>query len=135
MFCIDVSVIISALRPQEPYSENSRAFLDRARENQSKIFLPEIALTEIASGLYRATKNANFISEIISSLRSTPAFYFVAVDSKIVNQAVNVILKTGLRSLDALYIALAIEYNLVLITLDKEQASKGGRLIRIETPS
>ena len=135
MFCIDASVIISALRPQEPYSERSRAFLDRTRGNQLKVFLPEIALAEIASGLYRATRNADFVSEVISSLRSTPAFYFVAVDSKIVSQAVNVILKTGLRSLGALYIALAIEYNLVLITLDKEQASKGGQLIHIEPPS
>jgi len=51
MFCIDASVIISAARGTETDSDRSIAFLHTIRKERQRVFLPEIAIAEVASGL------------------------------------------------------------------------------------
>lgn len=134
MFCIDASVIISAARGGEPHSDRSKAFLDDVRRDQLKAFLPEIAIVEVASGLFRATKDAAFSTAFVQSLRAIPNFSFVVMDSRLTDRAVEVIGQTGLRSADALYVALAFDYGLTLITLDREQRTKSRSLISVREP-
>lgn len=134
MFCIDASVIISAALERERYSERSKAFLDRVRREQFKVFLPEITISEVASGLMRATGQAQFVLEFVHSLRNIPNFTFVPVDSRIIDLAVEMIVKTGLRGADAIYVALAFEYHLTLITLDHDHLLKAGKVIQVQLP-
>lgn len=135
MFCVDASVIISAARGQESRSEDSKAFLDSIKETEINIFLPESAVAEIASGLIRATKNENFSREFIYALKNLPNFSFVPVDGSLIDLAVDVIFYTGLRSADAIYVALARKYGLTLITLDREQLARGGKIVEVREPS
>lgn len=134
MFCIDASVIISAARGGETHSGRSKAFLDGVRRDHLKVFLPEIAIVEVASGLFRATKDAAFSTAFAQSLRVIPNFSFVSMDSRLTDRAVEVIGHTGLRSADALYVALAFDYGLALITLDREQQVKSHSLISVREP-
>lgn len=134
MFCIDASVIIGAASPKEPYFSQSKGFLAQIREKDLKVFLPEIIIPEIASGLLRAIKNPRFAHKLALSLRTVPNFSFVTVDSRIADLASWVICKTGLKGADAIYVALAFDYNLELITLDKEQLEKGKKLIKVRKP-
>lgn len=134
MFCIDASVIISAARGGELYSNRSRTFLNRVRDERLKAFLPEIALVEISSGLMRATKDASFSAVFARSIREIPNFSFVAVDSRLADRAIDIVTLTGLRAADALYVALARDYELILITLDREQMQKSHGLISVKEP-
>ncbi len=134
MFCIDASVIISAARGGEHFSDRSKAFLDMIRRDRLKAFLPEIAIAEVASGLFRATHNASFSTAFAQSLRTIPNFSFVAMDSHLTDRAVEVIGHTGLRSADALYVALAFDYGLTLITLDREQMRKSRDIVSVKEP-
>lgn len=134
MFCIDTSVIISAASPKEPYFSKSKDFLTQIRERDVKVFLPEIIIPEITSGLFRAIGDSKIAYELALSFRNVPNFSFVTVDSRLANLASWVICKTGLKSGDAIYIALAFDYNLELITLDKEQLEKGKKLIKVRKP-
>lgn len=104
MYCLDASVIINAARANEPNFFQSGTFLNKIREKELKIFLPEIIIPEITSGLFRATKNSKIAYELALSLRSVPNFSFVSID------------------------------NLELITLDKEQLEKGKKLIKVNRP-
>jgi len=134
MFCIDASVIISAARGGEVGSARSIAFLDTIRRERQRVFLPEIAITEVVSGLFRATKDAPFSKTFADTLRSVPNFICISVDRRLADRAVAVICKTGLRSADALYVALAHEYHLTLVTLDREQLSKGKMIVLTQLP-
>jgi len=40
----------------------------------------------------------------------------------------------GLRATDAIYVALTLDYNLELVTLDKEQLEKGKELVKVRKP-
>lgn len=132
MFCIDASVIISALSPKEPYFLKSKDFLDQVKERNIKVFLPEIIIPEITSGLFRAIGNSKIVYELALSFRNIPNFSFVPVDRRLADLASWVICKTGLKSGDAIYIALVFDYNLELVTLDKAQFKKGKKLIKVK---
>lgn len=134
MFCVDASVMVSAARGGERHSAASAHFLSRVKAENLKVFLPELAVPEIASGLMRATKNAPFVRAFTGGVRNVPNFSFVALDSNLSNLAVTVIAETGLRGADAVYVALALDYGLTLITLDNEQLKKGQKLVAVRTP-
>lgn len=134
MYCVDASVIISAARLIEPYSERSKAFLDGIRAKHSKVFLPEILLLEVAAALIRATKDARFSFQFSRSLRRIEYFSFVPIDSRLTDSALKIIVDTGLRGPDAIYVALAVEYGLTLITLDEEQTEKGKKFANVQKP-
>ena len=134
MFCIDASVIISGARGGEPYSNRSREFLNGVREEQQRVFLPEIAVPEVASGLMRGTKDAIFTKSFIESLRALPNFVFVAIDSRLADRAAHIAISTELRSADAIYVALAAEYNLTLVSLDRDQLKKGKHIVTTIEP-
>lgn len=103
-------------------------------EKNLKVFFPEIIVPEITSGILRATMDENFAFQFTNNLRSISNFLFVPGDSKLANLASWIICKTGLQSADAIYVALALDYNLELITLDKEQLEKGKKLIGVRRP-
>jgi len=134
MFCIDASVIISAANIKEPYFSQSKDFLTRIREKDLKVFLPEIIIPEITSGFLRAIDDSKVAYELALSFRDISNFFLVAIDSKLANLASWVVCKTNLKGADAIYIALAFDYNLELITLDKEQLEKGKKLIKVRRP-
>lgn len=134
MFCIDASVIISAAKPSEPASDASAAFLNSVRDESTKVFLPEIVIAEIAAWLFRATRRADFSYAFAHDLRDIPNFSFVTVDARLADLAAAMAVRTGLRSADAIYVALAYDYNLILITLDRDQISKTQDLIAVRKP-
>lgn len=134
MFCLDASVIISAARTDEPASDQSGAFLNRIKEDGTKVFLPEIVISEVASGLFRATRRADFAYAFAQNLRAIPNFSFVAVDARLADLSAEIAVRTGLRSADAIYVALAYDYHLILITLDRDQLLKTKSFISVQEP-
>jgi predicted nucleic acid-binding protein len=134
MYCIDASVIVNAHLPKEPYSFKSKAFLDLIKQENAKVFLPEIIIPEIASALKRATENPELAYQFAISLRDIPNFSLVPVDSHLANLAASIVSKTGLKGADAIYVALALDYNLELITLDKDQLERSKGIIKVRKP-
>ncbi len=134
MYCVDASVLLSAARGTERYSAQSRAFFDDVRGNRRQIFLPEIALGELASGLFRATDDASYVREYLSTLSALPNISFVAIDRNLSALSIDIILGTKLRAADALYVALALDYRLTLVSLDREQLQKAERFIAVQEP-
>jgi predicted nucleic acid-binding protein len=134
MYCVDASVIVNAQLPTEPHSSKSKAFLDLLKKENKKVFLPEVIIPEITSALKRATGNSELAYQFAMSLRYIPNFSFVPVDNHLANLAASIVSKTGLKSTDAIYVALALDYNLELITLDKDQLERSKGIIKVRKP-
>lgn len=134
MICIDASVIVSAARGDEKYSEKSRLFLKNVYRERLQVFLPEIIVPEITSALVRAMHDPHFVGSFVDVLRRVPTFVFVPIGRNLADQAAKIILRTGLKSADAVYVALAVEYNLTLITLDREQLTKARAVVKTREP-
>ena len=135
MFCVDASVFISAAKGNEPYSTQSKSFLGVVKNEGYKMLVPEILIPEVASGLVRATTNAEFSFEFVRALRSLPNFAFIPVDGRLADRAATIIFETKLRGADAIYVAVAFAYGVPLITLDEDQLAKGKKLIEVRRPT
>ncbi len=107
MFCVDASIFLSAAHGNEIASERSKKFLEALQLEETKIFIPEIVIVEIASWLFRATKEATRVNELIEALRATPNLTFVPISGQLIDLAVDIVIKTGLKAADAIYVALA----------------------------
>lgn len=95
--------------------------------------MPEHGLTEVASGIFRATKNSEKVYDAIQLMHRSN-ISFVPIHTALINLAVDVIIKTGLKASDALYVALAKDYQLVLVTLDYELLEKGAKVVQTRKP-
>jgi predicted nucleic acid-binding protein len=134
MYCLDASVIVSSQLKKEVFYFQSKRFLERVKREKIKIFLPEIVIPEIISGVFRGTQNKKLTLEFVSLLRELPNFLFIPVDAKLSNLAGSIITETGLKANDAIYVALAYDYDLELITLDKDQLEKGKKFVKTRMP-
>jgi predicted nucleic acid-binding protein len=134
MYCVDASVIVNAQLPPKPYSSKSKAFLDLIKKGNTKVFLPEAIIPEIISALKRATENSELAYQFAMSLKYIPNFSFVPVDNHLANLVASIVSKTSLKGTDAIYVALALDYNLELITLDKDQLERSKGIIKVRKP-
>lgn len=134
MYCVDASVVVSAARGGEPDSERSRTFWHRIAAERTPAFLPELAIAEIGWGLFHTTKRTDFVREFVYSLRAVPNLVFIPVDNRLVNRALEVIIATNLKSADAIYTALAIEYGLTLVTIDRVQLIRSKKVVPVTLP-
>ena len=134
MYCVDASVIVSAALGSEHHSERSRMFFTQALEANAKFLVPEFTVPEIASATLRATQKKLAVYHFIKFFRNLDQFLFVSVERLLSDRATGIVLETGLRPGDALYVALAASYGIPLVTLDKEQLEKGRRVAEVREP-
>lgn len=134
MYCVDASVIVSAARGGEPDSERCASFWERIAAERTPVLLPEIAIPEITWGLFRTTRNLDFVRDFVHSLRAVPNITFVPIDSRLANRAAETIIATGLKSGDAIYVALAAEYGLALVTIDRTQLLHAKKIVTAVLP-
>ena len=134
MYCIDASVLVSAIRIHERDSKSCIALLEKILTEETIVYLPEIALVEIVSAMVRATGNATFARSIAKAFRSLSNYVFLPVDRELADFTTEIIMRTNLRSGDAMYVAVAAIYRVPLVTLDREQLERGALFVETRLP-
>ena len=134
MFVVDASVYIADVRPSEPYHPDARAFLDHLRRNGEPAYAPITALAEVAGGISRGTGRPGLTRRLTSLLGRVPNFIFVPVDEILGQQAAEIAGAQQIRGCDAIYVALAQQLGMTLITLDGEQRQRVPVTVIAQTP-
>jgi len=124
LLTIDASVFARATIPGEHDSESSELLLRLLGARQIPVFLPTLAKAEVAAAVRRGTGDPRFASDILRRLERLPGTTFVPVDDVLVNEAIELLLVTGLGGADSVYVAVARRYDATLVTLDNEQRSR-----------
>ncbi|MBU4299034.1 type II toxin-antitoxin system VapC family toxin [Patescibacteria group bacterium] len=135
MYVIDASVFLSGFFNYEPYYEESQKCLDYFKENFSiPIFLPEFVIPEVGCVITRMIKKPKLGIEFAKSLREFLNFKFIPIDRHIADLSLEIGSILYLRGADAIYVAVAYNFNSTLISLDKEHLKKAKKLIRVIHP-
>ncbi len=134
MFVVDASVHIADMRPSEPHHPAARAFMDSVRSSGMPVYGPIIVLAEIAGGLARGTGRPDLARRQIGLLHRHPNFVFVPVDETLGELAAETAATYQIRGCDALYVALAQQLDVTLVTLDAEQRQRGLAVVTTQTP-
>jgi predicted nucleic acid-binding protein len=135
VYVIDASVHVADARPEEPHHAPSRALLDRVSAEGWVVYLPMIALAEVAGAISRGTGQPELARRLIFALRRVPHFEYVPVDSILGPLAAGLAAQYQIRGCDAVYVALARQRGATLITLDGQQRDRVPPDVIARTPS
>ena len=119
---LDASVFISACSPTESHHAVARALLDAQPEARA-FLVPAIFRLEVLAGLARRGESAAYL-ETIDALITGPRYYACPLDGDLLERAVRIACKAGLRAYDAVYAALAESRAATLLTLDSDVAAR-----------
>ncbi|MBI3051839.1 type II toxin-antitoxin system VapC family toxin [Candidatus Woesearchaeota archaeon] len=134
MYCLDASVITNSVIEREEYHKDSKALLLKIRNENIPVVLPEIIVPEVASALSRGTGNAKLSLQFAAEIRKIPNFVFIPIDAEISNLAAKIAAENQMRGADSIYTAIALVFNVRLVTLDTEQLKKSKSSVNSATP-
>ncbi len=138
MVVIDASIWVSQLRPQDANHDAGRLWMERYIATGGLLVAPVFLMIEVAAAISRRTGEpalARKAIEDLNILKTINAIQFVSLDSVLIQAAVNIATDLQLRAGDAVYVAVAQQLNLPLVSWDKEQLERAGNLLTAYTPS
>ena len=135
MYVVDASVHVADAHPQEPRHAQARALLARLAAEQHLVYLPEIVLAEIAAAISRGTGERALAQRLVAALRRVPHFQYVPVDDVLGDLAASLAAEYQIRGCDAVYVALARQRGVPLITLDRQQRERVPSDVVARTPA
>lgn len=131
---IDTSVFISRLRENDPSHADSRALLEALPGKAAIIILPTLVGPEMAGATRRFTGQPSLARAALELLGPLPNLNLVPVDQRLAADAADLAADTGMRGGDAVFAATARLFDAVVVSLDKDHASRCPQDLRVLTP-
>ena len=135
MYTIAASVHVSALNPLEANSSSSQEFLAQVQRGHIPLFCPTLLLVEVAAAVARAIDDARRATALVAELRGWSNLTLVLLDEALADRAAGLAATTRLRGADAVYAAVAQQFNTTLVTLDRQQLERLPPVVKTSRPS
>ncbi len=137
MTVVDASVFVAYYRPQDPFHQQSRAWLQAQVDAEQPIVAPVLVLAEVAGAVGRRGDDTALGQEAMIHLQGFPGLTFVPIDDQLAKHAGEIAATFRLHGADAIYVAVADVQSEGLASWDNEILTRGGQLvptIRPDTP-
>ncbi len=134
MYTIDASVWINGFDQRELGYDYSRQLLESIRNKGVSIIIPNIVLAEVAGAISRTRKNPKQAIIFTEAMSKLPNVKLIPIDGQIARQASELAAQYALRGADAIYAAVAKQFNCVLISLDNEHLTRLKEFLNVQTP-
>jgi predicted nucleic acid-binding protein len=131
---VDASVCVALFKLDEPSHASSRLWLLGTGQEDEPVVSPAILLSEVASALGRGLGNEALARQSVTLLRSRRLVELFPVTEALAARAAEIASEQKLRGCDAIYVALARQLDMELVTLDHQQLERGSAVVRTRTP-
>ena len=135
MLTIDANVFVSSSSLTDKLNAESEEFLRRAGRQELQIYCPTLLLPEVASAIIRPTSDINAARITLAGVENFPNINLVPLTEQRAQAAVQIAINCRLRGADAVYAAVAEEYETTLITWDQELLERGAAAALTMTPT
>ena len=132
---LDASVFVSASNPAEAACAACRALMAAVHEREIPLIEPTLMPVEVAAAVRRALGDAMLARQFEQAVLGLPQLTLVALEDGLMRQAAQMAMDHALRGADAVYVATALRYGTVLVTLDAEQRARAPKSVRACTPA
>ena len=126
---VDASVWVARLIAQDAFYDLSRRWLDAQRAEGVQFVSPTLLLVEVAAAISRRTGDSELAKKAVEALENLPDLRLVEMDQSVVQSAVCAGADLGVCGADAVYIAVAQQLSLPLVTLDNDQRERASRVV------
>jgi len=134
MIVTDASVWVSHLVAQEIHYVASRKWLTAMVSGNKIIAAPALLLAEVGGTIARRTGEERLGLEAVNHILSTPNLRLVYTDSDLGMAAARLAAAWRLRGADALYVAVAHQLNIPLVSWDQEQIGRASSVVAAYMP-
>jgi len=135
MIVTDASIWVSHLISRDVHHAISREWLTRVVRDGIVIAAPGLLLAEVAGAVARRTNDPDLGHRAVDHILSTPNLRLVDQDKALSLAAARLAADLRLRGADALYLAVARQLEIPLISWDEEQIERAVGLVQAVTPS
>lgn len=134
MFVVDASVWVARYLPSDENHDSSSQWLHKVFESGRQIVGPTLLLPELAGPISRSAGERVAV-RALSEVSRMPTVRLVALAQTGAVLAARLAALLRLRGADAVYVALATELAMTLVTWDREQLERAANAARVRTPS
>ena len=132
---VDASIWVSRLVSADVHHPVSETWLETFVGGGGQCVAPVLLLAEVAGAISRRTTEARLGQAVLKLLLRMPALRIVNVERRLGTSAAQLAADLGLRGADAVYVALARQLKVPLITWDQEQLDRTGTIIVAHQPT
>jgi len=131
---VDASVCVALFHADEPGHPASRRWLAEAQGEAEPIVSPVILLAEVAAALGRGVGDAELARQAVRLLRGRHLVELFPVTETLAARAAEIAAEQKIRGCDAIYVALARQLEMELVTQDRQQLERGAAVVATRTP-
>jgi predicted nucleic acid-binding protein len=131
---VDASVWVSWLIASDVNHGASLKWIEQYIAEGGFLVAPELMLVEVAAALSRQTRDAKLAKETVKTLDAANETHIVTIDKALIRTAIDTASDLQLRAGDAMYVAVALQLDIPLVSWDKEQLRKSQGLIVTYAP-
>ena len=135
MSVIDASAWISYLIWEDEHHRETVAWMDTLASSRQSQDGPSLLLLEVAGAVARRMGRAEAALRLVERLRSTSVLRLHPFDESQLATHIELAAQLRLRAADVLYIALARQLDVPLITWDRQQRDRALGHITVMTPA
>ena len=134
-YTIDASILTNALNSREQGSQESQKFLARVEQENCEIICPTLLIPEVAAALSRALGDHKKGMAFAMAVRDLPNLRLVSLDDLLAVTAAELAAHHRLRGADAVYAAVAKQYQTTLVTNDRQQLERLSGVLPVKQPA
>lgn len=134
MAVIDASVYIAVVNAHEESHERCLHWLQQAVAEELPLWAPSIMLAEVAAALARGLQDSSKGMDAVMLLRNSKVIRLQPVSVALAERAAQIASEQKIRGCDAVYVALAAQLGQPLVTLDRQQHARGGKIVQVLEP-
>jgi predicted nucleic acid-binding protein len=134
MIVVDASVTVSVLHPPDVNYHVSHAWLRQYLRTGGELVAPILLLSEVVGAITRRTGNPALGRQAARRLWQLPELHRVLIDELLGVRTTEMAADLGLRGADAVYVALAAQLQIPLVTWNRQQHERGGQRVDARTP-
>jgi predicted nucleic acid-binding protein len=131
---VDASVWISNLLVQDRNHTSAVTWINNHLASGGRLVAPVMLTLETAGAVTRISQNHRLAHQIIRNMYVLPSLQLVPIDQFLLDEAVDIAITFRLKGPDALYVAVAKQLGIPLVTFDQEQLTRPAGVITTISP-
>ena len=134
MIVVDASVWVSAFLLRDVHHSISTQWLRSTVQAGERLVAPTLLVAEVSGVIARRTGRPDLAQRALAALIRLRSLQWVEFDIRSTLAAARLAIDLSLRGADAVYVAVAAQLAIPLITWDQEQIVRTGAVIAARTP-
>ena len=129
---LDASLWVSRLVLQDEFHAAVKSWMKKQREAGVQFISPTLLLAEVGGAISRRTGDPALGGQAIHQLEDLPGLRLVEMDHELIHAAASLAAELGLRGADSVYVAVASQLHLPLVTFDVDQRERAQEKVSIQ---